>query len=364
MKTKQLSIFLWITLPLLTIGNNFKTTENIIDLQNFIEETINFKETIITTEIPYDIILKSLEKHCNNESITQAKNNLENILPTRKESINKKSKENILNERFNNLKDRIINTDKTEEKVFCNQKYFLFSLLETTQLLYKEKETSPFLQQIENEHKSTNTIEFNFIGNTKGLPKDKKENISQLAKKYLTETITDLYNLKILNKRDIKTLNNKININYIQSCDTTRWSFHVMQNKKTKEIVFKEINLNFAYCESDHSETKLQRHAKQILAHELGHYVYFFKDKNPNEFSEICRSNWKINCLETDFISNYATTAKEEDYAESFAYRYIHWSKETDHSSAPLDNPIERRTRYFRRLFEEIEEEDDDDNDN
>jgi hypothetical protein len=122
--------------------------------------------------------------------------------------------------------------------------------------------------------------------------------------------------------------------------------------------------LIIAYCDRNNTPERQKRHVQQILAHELGHYIYFFKDKNPSNFSEICWDNGKMNCLPQDFVSNYATKSQEEDYAESFAYRYLYStddnSSDDGHGSAP-DNPINRRARYFEDLFER--EEDDDDND-
>jgi hypothetical protein len=100
------------------------------------------------------------------------------------------------------------------------------------------------------------------------------------------------------------------------------------------------------------------------LSHELWHYIYFFKDKNPSSFSEICWNKWQINCLPSEFVSKYATKSVEEDYAESFAYWYLDASDDKEHGSAPLNEPMNRRERHFERLFEEKTEEDDDDNNN
>ena len=121
-----------------------------------------------------------------------------------------------------------------------------------------------------------------------------------------------------------------------------------------------------AYCDKNNTPERQKRHVQQILAHELGHYIYFFKDENPSKFSEICWDNGKMNCLPQDFVSNYAKKSKEEDYAESFAYWYLYSadgsSSDDKHGSAP-DNPINRRARYFEDLFEREEDDDDDDED-
>jgi hypothetical protein len=165
-----------------------------------------------------------------------------------------------------------------------------------------------------------------------------------------------------LDKNDLKTLNNKIEVTYLQSCDITEWSFRVVRNKQTWEYSFKWIKLIIAYCEKNNTPERQKRHVQQILAHELWHYIYFFKDDNPSKFSEICWDNGKLNCLPQEFVSNYATKSHEEDYAESFAYWYLYNTDGSDgqHGAAP-DNPINRRARYFEELFEEEDDDDDDD---
>lgn len=58
------------------------------------------------------------------------------------------------------------------------------------------------------------------------------------------------------------------------------------------------------------------------MLHEIGHYLSFFKDRNRTNFNTICRTSGKSICDNKDFPSSYAQTHQEEDYTESFAYRY------------------------------------------
>ena len=94
----------------------------------------------------------------------------------------------------------------------------------------------------------------------------------------------------------------------------------------------------------------VEKHIQQILSHELGHYIYFFKDINPSEFFNICWENAEITCLLQEFVSDYATRSQEEDYAESFAY-WLLYHEDNEYDTTP-DNPINKKFTYFQKLFE------------
>jgi hypothetical protein len=51
--------------------------------------------------------------------------------------------------------------------------------------------------------------------------------------------------------------------------------------------------------------------------------VYYFKDTNVEDFTNICWDNDQDTCSSNEFVSTYAQKNKEEDYAESFAYWYM-----------------------------------------
>ena len=271
------------------------------------------------------------------------------------------------------IKDIISEQKQENVYKYCKDSYLLFSILKTTQDLYSwekdvkkntnTKDTTTETSKTESHNSATTKkLDFTFIHNTDWLPNDAKKSFSESSENYLQEILADLVDINILDKNDLKILNNKIEVTYQQSCNITEWSFRVIRNKQSWEYTFKWIKLIIAYCERNNTPARQKRHVQQILAHELGHYIYFFKDKNPSKFSEICWDNGKINCLPEEFVSNYATKSKEEDYAESFAYWYLYntdWSWDNQHGAAP-DNPINKRARYFEELFEEEEEDDDD----
>ena len=369
-----MTIFLISLTPFFSFSAKINSINNIFDAINYIKNTINFGNITIKSYVPYSDVQNAIKKYCPKTSVDQANKELQPLKEARTSYLNKPWIDKSLSDRFDLVKDIISEQKQENVYKYCKDSYLLFSILKTTQDLYSwekdyKKNTNTTTQTSKAETESHNSasskkLDFTFIHNTNWLPDDAKKSFSESSENYLQAILADLVDINILDKNDLKILNNKIEVTYLQSCEITEWSFRVVRNKQTWEYTFKWIKLIIAYCEKNKTPERQKRHVQQILAHELGHYIYFFKDKNPSKFSEICWDNGKINCLPEEFVSNYATKSKEEDYAESFAYRYLYntdWSSDNQHGTAP-DNPINRRARYFEDLFEEEEDDEDDDN--
>ena len=363
-------LILWLLTPLSFWAN---TSSSVFEVYQLIENTLNLKTSTLTTNIPYQTIREAFENSCPSESISNAKKELPTLKDAWWSSVNV-NKNKVLKDRFETLKNLIVWVKKENQDEFCKQQYILFSLLETTQELYNWKKTALPIQRTitektnvitkEGEHSAANNKLFTFKHDSSWLPNNIRDSFSKATENYLQETLADMLVHHILDSDDIKILNNKIEVSYIQSCDITEWTFHAVRNNSTNKVTFKAIKLIISYCASNNTVQRNKRHAKQILSHELWHYIYFFKDKHPSSFSEICWNKWQINCLPSDFVSKYATKSAEEDYAESFAYWYLWITDNKEHGSAPLNDPINRRERHFERLFEEDREEDNDDENN
>lgn len=369
-------LLLWM-IPLTTIWWTITKDTTIFEIIDIIKNTIKFDSITINSEVPYNLIQDAIEKYCPKDAVNDAKKSVNSFVNARS-NINTSNKWQTLTDRFNLLKENIKNQNEKDEYKYCKQSYLAFSLLKVTQELYngeraiKETTTPSITKTTTTESKTTTNnstqkhnsatskLNFHFNHNTSWLPSGIRNTFSADTEKYLQDTILDLFTKHILDYNDINTLNNKINVTYLQTCKTTEWDFRITKNSSTNKYTFKEINLIIAYCETNNTPQKHQRHVQQILAHELWHYIYFFKDKNPSAFSEICRNNGKTNCLTTEFVTNYARKSAEEDYAESFAYRYLYSKKWNNNKDIPNDNPINQRERHFERLFEEFEEDDDD----
>ncbi len=367
-------IFLISFIPFFSFSANINSINNIFDAISYIKNTIHFENITIKSYVPYTDVQNAIKKYCPKSTVDQANKELQPLKEARTSYLNNPWIDKSLSDRFDLVKDIISEQKQENVYKYCKDSYLLFSILKTTQDLYsweKDKKTNNTTNnnigtktEDNNSHSSATTkkLDFTFTHDTSGLPNEAQKSFSESSENYLQEILANLVEIHILDQSDLKTLNNKIEVTYQQSCNITEWSFRVVRNKQTWEYTFKWIKLIIAYCEKNNTPARQKRHVQQILAHELGHYIYFFKDKNPSKFSEICRDNWKINCLPEEFVSNYATKSKEEDYAESFAYRYLYntdWNWDSQHGAAS-DNPINRRARYFEELFEEEDDDDDD----
>ena len=376
--------------PMVALGTQLSDIKNIFQAVDFIEDAIDFENITIKSAVPYEAVQDAIQKYCPQSAVEQAKKEAIPLNEVWSDYLNKPNINKSLSDRFDMVKWLISELKQENSYKYCKDSYLLFSILKTTQDLYsgeKEVKTKKVVstqnkvtssQDVQTSAKQTKSetvtmhgvasdkIDFNFVHDTSGLPKEDRNSFYQSTDKYLHEIMTDLVNIGILDQNDLKTMNYKIKVTYQQSCEITEWTFRVMRNKQTWKVTFKEIELIIAYCDKNNTPERQKRHVQQILAHELGHYIYFFKDKNPSKFSEICWDNGKMNCLPQEFVSNYAKKSKEEDYAESFAYWYLYSTDGSDsddkHGSAP-DNPINRRARYFEELFEKEDDEDDDDED-
>ena len=390
---KQSSITLWllILLPVVTFGNNVTGVKDIFHAINYIKETINFENITIKSTVPYTEIQNAIQKFCPKTAVEQAKKEIIPLKEVWSSYLNMSGINQSLSDRFNLVKWLISEQKQNNEYKFCKDSYLFFSILKTTQDLYTWEKDSKNSKIVVNQEKITTTnniqtsarqvktgsstnihgvaqskISFNFIHDISWLPNDAKNVFKETTERYLQEIIANLVDIRILDENDLKIMNNKIKVTYQQNCQITEWAFRVLRNKQTWNYTFKEIELVISYCDKNNTAERQKRHVQQILSHELWHYIYFFKDKNPSKFSEICWDNGKINCLPQEFVSNYAKKSQEEDYAESFAYWYLYNTDGTDwsnnHWAAP-DNPINKRARYFEDLFEKEENDDDGEDD-
>ena len=371
---------------MVSFATELSDIKNIFQAVDFIKDAIKFDDITIKSAVPYSAVQDAIQKYCPKSAVDQAKAEAIPLNEVWSDYLNKPNINKSLSDRFDMVKWLIAEQKQENTYKYCKDSYLLFSILKTTQDLYSwekdskktstSKTTSTKTTQTTTKTSNSETVTmhgvaydrmyFTFVHDTAWLPKEVRESFYQSTDKYLHEIMYDLVNIGILDENDLKTMNYKIKVTYQQSCEITEWAFRVIRNKQTGKVTFKEIELIIAYCDKNNTPERQKRHVQQILAHELWHYIYFFKDKNPSNFSEICWDNGKMNCLPQDFVSNYATKSQEEDYAESFAYWYLYStdnnSSDDGHGSAP-DNPINRRARYFEDLFEREEDDDDDDED-
>ena len=122
------------------------------------------------------------------------------------------------------------------------------------------------------------------------------------------------------------------------------------------EVVAQRIELLVSLCKPLPEVKSLERQLQHILTHELGHYIYFFRDKTTEKFNTICRNDKQNTCAKGDFYSNYSQENKEEDYAESFAFwvsQLDNKNSEKEHGSAQ-SQWIMQKEQYFNTLYKHL----------
>lgn len=327
--------------------NTISLLNNIFEIQHYVEETLNISSLSSTGENHFPLIKEILEKKCPTESITESKKTLQNILPYREISLQTNS-EFILQDTFSQIRDITLQIHSDDPAEFCKNKYLGYSFLEVLYLhinheLFKNKtplsSTAPISRQKIKIHNKTELLSGESL------------ELANTTDEIIDSEFQNLLRLNILTTGDLTILDEGIEVNYFSWCEKTHGSFHFLKNKTTQEKKFKILKLKIGICPSASNQTNYKNHIKQLLAHELGHYIYFFKDQTTDEFDTLCRKNGKNICKNQDFYSVYAKNNKEEDYAESFAYRYKDLNEEKEFWSAPASEILAQKESYFHNLF-------------
>lgn len=364
MKKVSLTIYLFLLnfIPSISFSININEISNIYDSMEFVMNSINFENITITSDIPYNLVLQTIQKHCPETVISQAISELWSLNQFSNYYPNKPNAKDSLPDKFNTVKWLIINQKKDNEYDYCKNSYLLFSTLKAVHELYTENsdaESSENKETTAQENKKSHNSatdkksDFTFIHNTDWLPDNAKTTFSKSTEMYLQKIMANLVNDNILNKNDLNILNNKIQVAYQQTCDFTEWTFRAVKDLESGEYTFKDINLIIAYCEKNNTSERQNLHIQQILAHELGHYIYYFKDQNPSEFIKICRNNGEMSCTQEWFVSDYSQELPEEDYAESFAFWYLYgpnWKFGNQYGIIAYE-PLFKKFEYFKILF-------------
>jgi hypothetical protein len=143
-----------------------------------------------------------------------------------------------------------------------------------------------------------------------------------------------LYELEqagILDETDINRLKDKIKLEFVDTCSVVNGKYEIKEtlDHTGKHIKYETeaLNLKVNYCGNFFIIRQMPDIFERIVTHELGHHVYYYKDRVGREnFSNICREGKdakKSICDEKDFVSDYAQTMDVEDYAEHFMSRFL-----------------------------------------
>lgn len=330
-----------------TCEKNFATIQ---DAVTYLESTIDPEmDTLYNAQ--YYPIIKSLlgnycEKQINKEQIT---------IETKK--INSISKEKDNNEKIRTLeeihnlwKKKSLENNLSGEKEFCDAKYLAYDMLDLSQslflkeikkqwlltstpLLFGYKVITPadkliikwFNQRINDSNKANIQYVLDDLWNT--TTNDMAHIIKNISVSAVADALDTLHNIKVLSDNEKINIKNKLEIRFMKSCGNNKWYHKINQyyndNNILQDTKLEEIKLDIPLCDSYQYIDQLDTQVKKILLHELGHFIYYFKDTEPNTFERICRNTTgktiKSTCNRDEFVSSYAQTNTEEDYAETFS---------------------------------------------
>ncbi len=371
MKQLTLTVLLGCSIAVGICFADMSRFENVIEVQTFIENAIDLKNCDITTPLPYTTIYTTLEQRCSAPSIQEGKQLFDILQYVWTNDIRPWKIKSEMQKRFSLLKNTIIGIRSTNEQLFCKQKYLLYSLLELSQKaalgenfeIRAPKSESQAPKEVETqEHGSASNVPqtnyLTLLNHNETISDQVDYVLSQRAEEIIQQEIGILQRLEFLNERGLGILDNKIELHYVNKCGTTRGSYHMTQKVNGTDRALKQIKLNINLCSDRTYLSLFTNYVRQIFIHELAHYLYYFEDGFAEGFGNICRKGGTSICDSVDFVSTYAQKGKEEDYAESFTYRYLkkysdqNMIVEQEHGSAEvlsLRNEIKRM--YFDRAY-------------
>lgn len=165
----------------------------------------------------------------------------------------------------------------------------------------------------------------------------------------LAQAMVDFRTRKFLTQQEINDLSSKIQYEYIAECWVFNGKYEIKQIYRNDVLVDQSPNsltLKVNLCPSYFVIRDLPQIYEKIITHELAHHVYYFSDTKASEFKDLCWSSEGVrkgSCMSDDFVTSYAQTSAQEDYAEQFMY----WFLEIDHQNSNL---LRIKDAHFDRL--------------
>ena len=366
--------------------------DNIIELQPLIEQSLDLKNYPLERNIPYSSLDKVFNKYCSPDTMKEALLESEQKYSLIKDVLNTNSQARSLF--FKRYKKIILDIETNDTEMFCKEKVIGYSLLKkiqhekihnTTEINKQalsakankntktqqiksttNQATSPSLPSTDvSKEKKVETWlftwkkiwprELTFDHDKEPLKSPSEIKLGENIEQSIYKTLDLLLSKQLLNWDEIKLFNQKIKIHYTTKCQPLRGNFQLINNDDWSRSP-KGIELLVSLCKPLPEVKSLERQLQHILTHELGHYIYFFRDKTTEKFNTICRNDEQNTCTKRDFYSNYSQENKEEDYAESFAFwvsQLDNKNSEKEHSSAQ-SQWIMQKEEYFNTLYKHL----------
>ena len=367
--------------------------DNIIELQPLIEQNLDLKNYPLERNIPYSSLDKVFNKYCSVKSIEEGLAESEQKYSLIKDELSTNSQARSLF--FKRYKKIILDIETNDTEMFCKEKVIGYSLLKKIQHETIQKHTETNKQQwntikinknstksqvmpISDESNSTShpsntplkekktevwpskwkkvwSRELTFDHDKESLKSPSEIKLGENIEQSIYKTLDLLLSKQLLNWNEIKLFDQKIKIHYTRKCQPLRGNFQLINNDDWSRSP-KGIELLVSLCKPLPEIKSLERQLQHILTHELGHYIYFFRDKTTEKFNTICRNDKQNTCTKGDFYSNYSQENKEEDYAESFAFwvsQLDNKNSEKEHGSAQ-SQWIMQKEQYFNTLYKHL----------
>lgn len=335
--------------------------KSIFEIQPLVENITKLEDSLQQHIFPFPLLHKGLERFCPSGFSSHLNTHISNIQNIWNQS-SQQLTPTLLRQHYARLLTLTQSISSWDPQQYCSQKSLLYQLLQSlheqfwsslsrqeTKLIPTTPSLPPTTKTTPTEHNSAVHLVINH--HKEAIPADQHSAI-KLVDSIFHSVFNDLHRLKILSTSDLEQLDWNILVNYRPSCEKTKGSFHLLQSKQSTNKRFKALKFTISVCPNI-PPSQFVQHIKQILAHELGHYLYFFRDPQATNFDQLCRSNSHNQCQQQHFVSEYAQTNKEEDYAESFAYRYLslqHFEKEKEFWSAPQNPILYQKYQHFTTL--------------
>ena len=154
-----------------------------------------------------------------------------------------------------------------------------------------------------------------------------------------------LQSASILNQDDLRTIIQKTRIELTDRCDFIHWYTEVYIETQYPENITTTWLSNLTYkvniCTKPDYITNLDKHFNALIVHELAHYHYYIKDTTVWDFTNICVIQ---KCQKSDYVSDYASTNPEEDYAETFQFWFLR-------KFVPPTPILNQKMQYFERKY-------------
>ncbi len=367
--------------------------DNIIELQPLIEQNLDLKNYPLGRNLPYSSLDKVFNKYCSVKSIEEGLAESEQKYSLIKDELSTNSQARSLF--FKRYKKIILDIETNDTEMFCKEKVIGYSLLKKIQHETIQKHTETNKQQwntikinknstksqvipISDKSNSTShpsntplkekktevwpskwkkvwSRELTFDHDKEPLKSPSEIKLGENIEQSIYKTLDLLLSKQLLNWDEIKLFNQKIKIHYTRKCQPLRGNFQLINNDDWSRSP-KGIELLVSLCKPLPEVKSLERQLQHILTHELGHYIYFFRDKTTEKFNTICRNDKQNTCTKGDFYSNYSQENKEEDYAESFAFwvsQLDNKNSEKEHGSAQ-SQWIMQKEQYFNTLYKHL----------